>query len=135
MFELIKPEKVDRMDFLFGHLYADSDLELPAYEMLYREGQSCDSIYILKEGSVTLNKKNKEGKYSFLCKKYSGAILGITSLFTGNAYTNTAITMEKSRVFRLSSIEFRKLLLRNQHLHSDFIRPLAEDIEQYQKSI
>ena len=135
MFELISAEEVNRIDFLFGHLYDEANIDVPAYEMLYQEGNECNEIFILIEGCVALNKKDSEGKYSLLCKKYPGAILGITSLYSGKPYSNTAITTKDSKLIRLTCEEFKSLLSKNRHLHLDFLRPVAQDIDHYRKTM
>ena len=135
MFELIKAEEATRLDLLLSHLYAETEIALPAYRVLFRETEEGEFVYIILDGKVSLSKENDLGNHYFLGEKSAGSILGLPSLFTNQRYRSTAITTTECRLLKLPSSEFKKFLFKNLHLHEDILKPIAVEIDQYEKRL
>jgi len=134
MFEFINSEKVDRLDYLFGHLYGGSEIHIPKREVLYRDGDQCHSVYLIKTGEIELFKKDENQNYFFLSSKKTG-VLGVSSLFITSKYSHTAITGADSVLYQIPSPEFKTLIMNNLHLHKEILLPIAMDINLYEKRV
>jgi len=80
-------------------------------EAIFAEGDPGDGLYVLLEGSVEIQKKDRSGKPQPLAKLGDGAAIGEMSLIAGDAPRSaSAIAGSDARLLRISSSRFARLL-------------------------
>jgi signal transduction histidine kinase len=85
-------------------------------EVLLREGEELEDIFLLLEGSVDLFKKkpNTETDYP-VSRLEPGSFIGIIAFTTGEPSLTTAIAVEPSVVLKIPDREVRLLFKKNEH--------------------
>lgn len=114
----LQNRRVEVLDFI--NRMVDSTPELKSLvvhfkekEKLFSEGDKLTYLYLLLEGSVSLNhKKNQKTSFEVL-KLEPGHFIGIVAFNTGNNSLTTAIALENIKTLRFSEDNFEKYL--NQH--------------------
>src|SRR5205807_1559603 len=80
-------------------------------DMLFREGEVGDSLYVVLEGSVEVTKKDKAGKEQSLAKISDGSVIGEMSLVSGNAARSaSAVALTDLKLLKVPAKRFSKLL-------------------------
>lgn len=67
-------------------------------DTFFRQGDPCDAVYLIKEGSIKLVHVTEDGKEVILQVVGKGEVLGEASLFREEAHLATAIVIEDARV-------------------------------------
>ncbi|MFZ5646082.1 MAG: Crp/Fnr family transcriptional regulator [Bacillota bacterium] len=67
-------------------------------EAMFSQGDSCDTVYLIKEGSFKLVRVTEDGKEVILQVAGKGEILGDASLFREGFQPATAVALEDARV-------------------------------------
>lgn len=84
--------------------------ELDAREVLMREGESADAIFVLIEGSLEVSKKVGSKKATLAQLDVPGTVVGEMVSMGGGQRTATVTATEPSRVYHLSPSRFHGLL-------------------------
>jgi CRP/FNR family transcriptional regulator, cyclic AMP receptor protein len=83
---------------------------VPAYEVVFMEGQTGQWVHFLFEGRAKLLTTNSEGKTLILKIAEGKEILGLHSVLAGRPYEITVETLERCRIGYLSREEFLRFL-------------------------
>ncbi|MGB9847424.1 MAG: Crp/Fnr family transcriptional regulator, partial [Desulfotomaculales bacterium] len=67
-------------------------------EILFRQGDAADSIYLIKEGSFKLVRVTEEGQETILQLIGRGEIVGEAALFQDTEHPATAVALEEAKV-------------------------------------
>ena len=106
-------------------------IELGPNHTIFSEGQTGDSMYMIKSGEVRISIKSIDGKDDVtLSKLEPGAFFGEMSVFDGKPRSATAMTTEQTQLYRLSLDDFREFLVRKPHAALDVLSILAGRLRQ-----
>src|SRR5882724_6527381 len=106
-------------------------LELEPNHVIFKEGETGDSMYLIKEGAVRISIKSIDGKDDVtLSKLEPGSFFGEMAVFDGKPRSATAMTVEDTQLYRLSLEDFRNFLVRKPHAALDVMSILATRLRQ-----
>lgn len=80
-------------------------------EYLFHQGDTAETIYLIKEGTIKLAQYTEEGREIILDIVGRGDVLGETALFNQQKHQASAIAQEKVKVCSISLGQFEKLIL------------------------
>src|SRR5579871_1599404 len=83
---------------------------VPAYQVVFMEGQTGQWVHFLFEGRAKLLTTNSEGKTLILKIAEGKEILGLDSVLAGRPYEITVETLERCRIGYVSREEFLRFL-------------------------
>lgn len=96
-------------------------------DKIFDEGDPGDGIYVLLEGTVSIQKKDKVGGQQELARLGDGSVLGEMSLISGDAARSaSAVATSDVRLLKISSEKFQRLLASDDHAALKIIRNLAQ---------
>ncbi len=81
-----------------------------AGEVLFKQGDSLQYLYLLLKGSVGLKRRSDDGISLDLLKLEPGHFVGIMAFSTGNDSLTTAHAIENSEALRVDQTEFEKYM-------------------------
>jgi len=79
-------------------------------EAVIRQGEAGDYYYIVKEGQLTVSRKDEQGKVKLINKLKRGHVFGEEALLTGDPRNASIVAMGDSIVMRLAKSDFEELL-------------------------
>jgi CRP/FNR family transcriptional regulator len=85
---------------------------LPAKSILFRQGQVCDTFYVLLEGSIRVLARSAAGKEIVLYRVGPGDLCTLTTscLLSGSRYPSDAIAESEVTAMAMQKTEFNKLV-------------------------
>ncbi len=87
------------------------DKALQLGDLVVREGEPGDGLYVVLEGAVEIFKKDRSGTQQVLARLGDGSVVGEMSLITGNSARSASVrAVSQSRVLKVSSQRFNELL-------------------------
>jgi|SRR5215213_493652 len=106
----IRPARYDfdRIDHLFNSI-APPQL-YSANTALFEQGSAAVEVYFIKTGLIKLHRVVREGKEFIVDLRFPGALLGASSVIAQRPYQFTAITLVRSRLYRIPAAVFLELL-------------------------
>ncbi len=105
-----------------------------AGEVLYRQGDSCEGIFCIREGLVGERRLDPEGEMALVRLNHAGTTLGYQELLTKTAYRNSAEILQQSHICFLSRSVISEILARSPALGERFLRRSIRDLEQTEDS-
>ncbi len=78
----------------------------PEGEVIIREGEVGDTLYIIKSGEVEVSKRGETGERIVLARLKEGDFFGEVALITGKPRTATVTALRPTRLMRLSKADF-----------------------------
>lgn len=104
-------------------------------EVIYHAGDTPHYLYFLNQGSVKSFKTHDDGK-EFITNLYmAGDFFGHVSLFEGEPYTDSALVMEESEVFKIPKEDFLALVHKNRDVAQKFIKLLSNQVKDQEKQL
>jgi len=79
-------------------------------EAVIRQGEAGDYYYIVKEGQLTVSRKDPQGKVKLVNKLKRGSVFGEESLLSGDPRNASIVAMSDSIIMRLAKSDFEELL-------------------------
>jgi CRP-like cAMP-binding protein len=79
-------------------------------EAVIRQGEAGDYYYIVKEGQLTVSRKDPLGKVKLVSTLKRGDVFGEEALLTGDPRNASIVAMRDSIVMRLAKSDFEELL-------------------------
>jgi len=79
-------------------------------EVVIRQGEAGDYYYVLKEGELTVARKDAQGKVKLVSKLKRGDVFGEEALLTGDPRNASIVAMLDSIVMRLAKADFEELV-------------------------
>ena len=114
-------------------------VRVKAGENLFDQGDPGDSLYLILQGSISINLVLPDNQNLHLRTMRAGAILGEMALYTGASRSAAALVTEDCDLYRLDTAAFQQL---NQHnpkeaglLHSFIVRLMSERLARANKEI
>lgn len=103
------------IDVLFELIRLMQKRVLNQGQVLFRQGEAPDAIYLVLKGRLKVFVKEGEAEH-FLEQVVAGDIVGETEVLTGEDRCETAIVEEESTVAALSDHDFEELMLAHAHV-------------------
>lgn len=79
-------------------------------EAVIRQGEAGDFYYILKEGELSVSRKDAQGKVKLVSKLKRGDVFGEEALLSGDPRNASIVAMRDSIVMRMARTDFEELL-------------------------
>ena len=98
-------------------------------EMLFRQGEAADAVYLLDEGQVTLTAETIGQECVFSLQSRAGSIFGLPGVLSDAPYSLTAVARAGTRLHVLRSGEFHRLLAEHPELSFPALRILAAEVQ------
>ena len=99
----LTPEQYDLLAALF------EPIDLPAQEMIFRQGEHAVYMYLLLEGDIKLRYKPYDGPRITLTQLHDGDIFGWSAVIGNEAYTSDAIGTTHVQLLRARGDTLRRL--------------------------
>jgi CRP-like cAMP-binding protein len=103
-------------------------------EVVAREGDVAESLYIVKEGSLRIQKE-KDGTPYTLKNLRSGECFGVYGLFGEKPRAAGAVANERTVLFEIRKNEFKKVLIGNPEIAYNILENLSEHLNEMDNEI
>jgi signal transduction histidine kinase len=98
-------------------------------DIIFREGDPGDSLYLVGEGSVRISRAATTGEYEVLGYVESGNFFGATALLAGEPRSATATAVAPALIGAVKEETFQRILeLAPSRLHMNFLRAVTDRI-------
>lgn len=98
-----------------------------AGEVIFREGDAGDSLYLVGEGLVRISKPATAGEQEIVDYVDPGSFFGATSLLAGEPHSDTAIAVEPALIGAVKEETFQRILeLAPSRVHINFLRAVTQ---------
>ena len=115
------------MDFFKHICWAANKQQMRKGQILFQQGETADSIYVVKEGRFKLLRMTAEGNETILQIVGPGEMLGETALFRQDAVqVATAISLEEAKVCSINRSTFENVVKKEPDLALEIIRNLND---------
>ena len=102
-------------------------------QLIYAEGDEPIKFYFLKHGKIKTFQANRDGK-EFITGLYnSGDFFGHIAIIENTEYQESAEALEDCEIIGIPKHDFLELITRNQTVANQFIKMLANDIQEKEK--
>ena len=103
-------------------------------EIVARQGDIGESLYIVKEGSLRIQKE-KDGTAYTLKNLQAGECFGVYGIFGDKPRTAGAIANERTVLFEIRRNEFKKVLIGNPEIAYNILENLSERLDEMDNEI
>ena len=127
-------------DLPLFQLFSDEELSriIPFFDMqtfdqstiLFEEGDRCDYLCIVLEGTVDIRKESLSGNQKVAVKFGHGSILGEMALIDQYPRSTSAKVTSNSKLLIITRENFEKLIKELPHLGVQFLREIARILSQ-----
>jgi CRP/FNR family cyclic AMP-dependent transcriptional regulator len=97
-------------------------------EIVFREGDTGDTCYLVREGAVILTREHQDGRMVALAELRAGAMFGELAMFRGETRSATAEAIEPTGAVALLARDVQRLIRRNPELALKLLASLAERV-------
>ena len=109
-------------------------LRKKAGEIIFREGEPCESLYLVGHGCVQIAKVADGADQEILDYVKAGNFFGATALLSGEPHSTTAIAVEPAVIGEVNEGTFQKILeLSPGRLHMNFLRAITARLRSVNK--
>jgi CRP/FNR family cyclic AMP-dependent transcriptional regulator len=95
-------------------------------ELIFREGDSGDTCYLIKSGAVLLTREHQDGRVIALAELRTGGMFGELAMFRGEARSATAEAIEPTAAIALLAPDVQRLIRSNPEIANKLLAALAE---------
>jgi signal transduction histidine kinase len=125
LFEGIEPRVLEEIR------YEMKTIRLREGEVIFREGDPGDSLYLVGEGSIKISKSGRGGAQETLGFIQPGNFFGEMALFDGQPRSASATAASSSLLASVDERTFQQILeLAPSRLHMNFLRAVSERLRQ-----
>jgi CRP-like cAMP-binding protein len=104
-------------------------------QIIYSEGDEPIRFFFLKTGKVKTYQSNRDGK-EFITGLYnSGDFFGHIAIIENTEYQESSEALEDCEIIGIPKHDFLELITRNQSVANQFIKMLANDIQEKEKQL
>src|SRR5215211_824552 len=96
-----------------------------AGEAVFREGDSGDTCYVVREGSVRVTRRHSDGRVITLTELRPGAIFGELAMFGGETRSASIEVLEPMRAVAILASDLRRLILHHPDIAVKMLEGLA----------
>lgn len=104
-------------------------------EVVFHVGDTPHYVYFLNKGSIKTYKTHDDGKEFITNVFKSGEFLGHVPLFEQKNYSDSALVLEESEIFKIPKEDFLALIYKNSEVAKQFIKLLSNQIEEQEKQL
>jgi CRP/FNR family cyclic AMP-dependent transcriptional regulator len=97
-------------------------------ELIFREGDTGDTCYLVKDGAVILTREHQDGRMIALTECRSGDMFGELAMFRGETRSASAEAVEPTTAVALLAPDMQRLIKRNPDLALKLLAALAERV-------
>src|SRR5919206_400599 len=97
-----------------------------AGEAVFREGDTGDTCYVVREGSVRVTRRHSDGRVITLAELRSGAIFGELAMFGGEERSASVEALEPTRALAILAGDLRRLMLQHPDIAVKMLEGLAD---------
>ncbi len=128
---------------LLGRVEVFSDLERPELEqvahvavprtfargeVIFREGDSGDTCYIVRSGSVSIQREHADGRTVTLAELLAGAMFGELALFRGETRSATAEALEPTALLAVLGRDMQRVIASSPAMALKMLATMAERV-------
>lgn len=125
IFSFLSKEELLEIKSLTGHK------EFKNGEVLCREGEKWETLFIINEGKVKLSKLTKDGKEQIIHILSSGDFFGELSLFSeGETYNFSAFAMNKVKICTLTKVNMEQIMMKNPNISLKILGEMSKRLAQ-----
>jgi CRP/FNR family transcriptional regulator len=95
-------------------------------EAVFREGDSGDTCYVVREGSVRVTRRHSDGRVITLAELRPGAIFGELAMFGGETRSASVEALERTRALAILSGDMRRIMLQHPEIAVKMLEGLAD---------
>src|SRR5665647_1535091 len=99
-------------------------------EVIFHVGDDPHYVYFLNKGSIKTYKTHDDGKELITNVYKQGDFFGHVALFERRTYSDSALVLEESEIYKIPKEDFLALIYKNRDVASQFIRLLSNQIEE-----
>ena len=104
-------------------------------QLVYSEGDEPLKYYFLKSGKVKAYHSNRDGKEYIIGLYNSGDFFGQNAIIENTEYQESTETLEDCEIIGIPKHDFLELITRNQTVANQFIKLLANNIQEKEKQL
>lgn len=104
-------------------------------EVVFHVGDKPHYVYFLNKGSIKIFKTHDDGKEFITHVHKSGDFFGHVALFEDRPYSDSALVMEESEVYKIPKEDFLALIHRNRDVAHSFIRMLSNQVAEQEQAL
>ena len=97
-----------------------------AGEAVFREGDTGDTCYIVREGSVRVTRRHSDGRSITLAELRPGAIFGELAMFGGETRSASVEALERTRALAILAGDMRRIMLQHPEIAVNMLGGLAD---------
>jgi len=97
-------------------------------EVIFREGDTGDTCYLLRSGAVVLTREHQDGRMVALAELRGGALFGELAMFRGETRSATAEAIEDTQAVAILAGDVQRQIRRNPDLALKLLAALAERV-------
>jgi CheY-like chemotaxis protein/CRP-like cAMP-binding protein len=115
-----------------------TDCEVRQYAkrtLIYEENKTPRHLFLINSGKVKIVKSNQDGREFILEILSQGSFLGFLDIIGGNAYSESAFTLEDTQLSLIPKEAFLRLLYSNKDVSARFIKLLANHAAEKEEQI
>src|ERR671933_1528380 len=95
-------------------------------EAVFREGDSGDTCYVIREGAVRVTRRHSDGRVITLAELRPGDIFGELAMFGGETRSASVEALEPTRALAILAGDLRRLLIEPPELAVRMLEGLAD---------
>jgi CRP/FNR family transcriptional regulator, cyclic AMP receptor protein len=119
LFQDVEPEAAEALAAQFEYV------EVPRGQVIFHEGESGDSLYIVLAGKVKLGRKSADGRENLVALMGPSDQFGELSMFDPGPRTTTAVAVTDSRLARMPKSALRQWITDRPEIAERLLRVLA----------
>lgn len=97
-------------------------------EVLFREGDTGDTCYLIRNGAVMLTREHQDGRMIALAELRAGDMFGELAMFRGETRSATAEAIEETEAVALLAPDLHRLIKRNPEIATKLLAVLADRV-------
>jgi CRP/FNR family transcriptional regulator len=104
-------------------------------EAVFREGDTGDTCYVIRSGSVRVTRRHSDGRVITLAELRPGDIFGELAMFGGEMRSASVEALAPTRAMAILAADLQRILLRNPALAVKMLEGLANRLRQANERI
>lgn len=104
-------------------------------EVIFHSGDEPHYLFFLNKGKVKTYKTHDDGKEYITSIYNTGDFFGYPPLLEDELYSDSALVIEDSEIYKIPKVDFLSLMYRNNDVASKFIKMLSNQISYKEKQL
>ena len=104
-------------------------------EAVFREGDSGDTCYVIREGAVRVTRRHSDGRVITLAELRPGDIFGELAMFGGETRSASVEALEPTRAHAILAGDMRRIMLQHPEIAVKMLEGLADRLRQANERI